>query len=123
MSNWRYFVTLDINRIEEYLNDITTEIYDVRSVLDQADKQVLQDRHLIKSLKYSTIVIAEAVGSLFQHVLAKKHSVAVGGYTEAFVKAKEYRIVSPELIERLLSFAEKYQGRPAGFRHFCKKNQ
>lgn len=98
-------MALDINRIEEYLNDITTEIYDVISVLDQADEQVLQDRHLIKSLKYSTIVIAEAIGSLFQHILAKKHSVAVRGYTEAFVKAKEYRIVSPELIERLLPFA------------------
>ena len=55
-------MALDINRIEEYLVDITTEVYDVRSVLDQADEQVLQDRHLIKSLKYSTIVIAEAKG-------------------------------------------------------------
>ena len=96
---------IDIDRIEKYLNDITTEVYDVKSILNEPDEQVLQDRHLIKSLKYSTIVIAEAIGSLFQHILAKKHSVAVRGYTEAFVKAKEYRIVSPELIERLLPFA------------------
>jgi uncharacterized protein YutE (UPF0331/DUF86 family) len=98
-------VLIDIDRIEEYLNDITTEVFDVKSILNKPDEQVLQDRHLIKSLKYSTIVIAESIGSLFQHILAKKHSVAVRGYTEAFVKAKEYRIVSPELIERLLPFA------------------
>lgn len=96
---------IDIDRIEKYLNDITTEVYDVKSILNEPDEQVLQDRHLIKSLKYSTIVIAEAIGSLFQHILAKKHSAAVRGYTEAFVKAKEYRIVSSELIERLLPFA------------------
>jgi len=98
-------VLIDIDRIEEYLNDITTEVYDVKSILNEPDEQVLQDRHLIKSLKYSTIVIAEAIGSLFQHILARKHSTAVRGYTEAFVKAKEYRIVSQELIERLLPFA------------------
>lgn len=96
---------INIDRIEEYLNDITTEVYDVKCILNEPDEQVLQDQHLIKSLKYSTIVIAEAIGSLFQHVLARKHNVAVRGYTEAFVKAKEYRIVSPELIERLLPFA------------------
>ena len=96
---------IDIDRIEKYLGDITTELYDVKSIIDESDEHILQDRHLIKSLRYSTIVIAEAIGSLFQHVLAKKHSVAVRGYTEAFVKAKEYRIVSPELIERLLPFA------------------
>ncbi len=62
---------IDIDRIEKYLNDITTEVFDVKSILNKPDEQVLQDRHLIKSLKYSTIVIAEAIGSLFQHILAK----------------------------------------------------
>ena len=96
---------IDIDRIEKYLNDIITEVDDVKSILNEPDEQVLRDRHLIKSLKYSIIVIAEAIGSLAQHILAKKHSVAVRGYTEAFLKAKEYKIVAPELIERLLPFA------------------
>ncbi len=45
---------IDIDRIEEYLNDITTEVFDVKSILNKPNEQVLQDRHLIKSLKYST---------------------------------------------------------------------
>ena len=47
MNNWRYFVLIDIDRIEEYLKDITTEVYDVKSILNEPDEQVLQDRHLI----------------------------------------------------------------------------
>jgi len=60
-------VLIDIDRIEEYLNDITTELSDVKSILNEPDEQVLQDRHLIKSLKYSTIVIADITGPLIAH--------------------------------------------------------
>ena len=37
---------IDTDRIEEYLNDITTELYDVKSILNEPDEQVLQDLHL-----------------------------------------------------------------------------
>ena len=44
-NSWRCFVLIDIDRIEEYLNDITTELYDAKSILNEPDEQVLQDRH------------------------------------------------------------------------------
>lgn len=92
-------------RIEKYLNEIATETYDLYSILADKDELVLQDPHLLKSIKYSIIVVAEAIGSTLQHILAKKHSVVIRGYAEAFVKAKEYQVVPMDLLDRLQSFA------------------
>lgn len=93
------------DRIEKYLNDIASEVDDTNSILSRPDEQILGDRHLLKSLKYSVVVIAEAIGGVLQHILAKRHNVAIGGYVEAFVKSREYRIVPEDLIERLLHFS------------------
>lgn len=91
-------------RIEKYLNDIVSELHDVESVLSKKDEQILGDRHLIKSLKYSTVLIAEAMASVLQHILARKHNVAITGYAEAFVKGREYGVVPADLLERLQPF-------------------
>lgn len=93
------------DRIEKYLNDIASEVDDTNSILSRPDEQILGDRHLLKSLKYSVVVIAEAISGVLQHILAKRHNVAIGGYVEAFVKSREYRIVPEDLIERLLPFS------------------
>lgn len=95
---------IDVNRIEKYLNKITTELDIINSILLQSNNEILQSSHLIRSLKYSIIVIAEAIANVLHHILAKKHNVAISGYKEIFVKAKEYQIVSSELLGKLQPF-------------------
>ena len=40
-----------------------------------------------------------------QHILAKKHSAVIRGYSEALAKAKEHKVAPDDLLERLQPFA------------------
>ena len=95
---------IDKERIEKYLDDIISETIDLQQVLTRSDDEILRDQHVVKSLKYSTIVIAEAIASTLQHILAKRCNVVVDGYTEVFRKSKEYQVLSDKLLSRLQPF-------------------
>jgi len=97
-------VQLDKERIERYLDQIATETTDLQLIIGKSDDEILRDRHIIKGLKYSTIVIAEAIASTWQYILAKRHNVVVDGYTEVFKKSKEHQVLTSELLDRLQPF-------------------
>ena len=88
----------DLKRIESYLQQIVAEVADLEKALAIPDGQVLSDRAKLKSLKYSVIVIAEAMTGALQHILAKKHSVAVDGYSDALMKSAQHKVVDEALI-------------------------
>ena len=61
---------LDDERLGKYLDEIAAETIDIEKTIDQKGKKkngLVQDPHILKSLKYSTIVIAEAIASTLQH--------------------------------------------------------
>ena len=104
MSGWRGFVQNDKERIAKYLDQIASETTDLQQILSRSDEEILRDRHIVKALKYSTIVIAEAIAGTLQYILAKRHNVVVDGYMEVFKKSKEHQILSDELLDRLQPF-------------------
>lgn len=55
-------MNLDKERLEKYLDEIAAETIDIEKIISQKN-DLLQDPHILKSLKYSTIVIAEAIAS------------------------------------------------------------
>lgn len=57
---------------------------------------------MLKSLKYSVIVIAEAMAGALQHILAKNHGIAVDGYANALMKSTQHKVVDEDLLGRLL---------------------
>lgn len=95
---------LDKRRIEKYLDEIAAETVDVKSILEKTDNEILKDKHILKSLKYSTIVIAEAIASALQHILAKRHNTVVDGYMDVFTKSIICSLLPEELLERLKPF-------------------
>jgi uncharacterized protein YutE (UPF0331/DUF86 family) len=97
-------VELDKRRIEKYLDEIAAETVDVKSILEKTDNEILKDKHILKSLKYSTIVIAEAIASALQHILAKRHNTVVDGYMDVFTKSIICSLLPEELLERLKPF-------------------
>jgi uncharacterized protein YutE (UPF0331/DUF86 family) len=97
-------VKIDPKRIESYLQQIVAEVADLEKALAVPDGQVLADRAKLKSLKYSVIVIAEAMTGVLQHILAKKHSVAVDGYSDALMKSAQHKVVDEALTVRLRPF-------------------
>ena len=71
---------LDDERLGKYLDEIAAETIDIEKTIGQKDKKknsLAQNPHILKSLKYSTIVIAEAIASTLQHILAKKYNVVI----------------------------------------------
>lgn len=95
---------LDQKRIDSYLQQIVTEVADLEKILVLPDGQIASDKAKLKSLKYSVIVIAEAMTGTLQHILAKKHSVAVDGYSDALMKSVQHKVVDEELLGRLRPF-------------------
>jgi len=101
-------VKLDDKRLGKYLDEIAAETIDIEKTIGQKGKKrddlVQQDPHILKSLKYSTIVIAEAIASTLQHILAKKYNVVIDGYMAVFSRSKENKVISTKLLTRLQPF-------------------
>ena len=98
---------LDDERLVKYLDEIAAETIDIETTIGQKGKKkngLMQDPHILKSLKYSTIVIAEAIASTLQHILAKKYNVVIDGYMAVFSKSKENKVISTKLLARLQPF-------------------
>ena len=92
------------NRIGKFLDQIVTETEDIEEILTSSDTDILGSDHLLKSLKYSLIVVSEAIASTLQHVLAKEHRISVGGYSEVFSKAEQQKLLSSQLLNNLGQF-------------------
>jgi len=101
-------VEVDKDRIEKYLGEIAAETIDIENILMKPDAEILKDQHILKSLKYSTIVIAEAIASTLQHLLAKKHNVVVSGYIDVFTKSMACSLLTDKLLERMFLIELKY---------------
>lgn len=95
---------LDKRRIEKYLDEIAAETLDVEKILEKKNEEILKGNHILKSLKYSTIVIAEAIASALQHILARKYNTVVDGYMDVFSKSMVCSILPEDLLERLKPF-------------------
>lgn len=100
---------LDHDRLQKYLDEIAAETIDAERLLQQKSQKqidIVGNPTVLKSLKYSTIVIAEAIASVLQHILAKKHNTVIDGYTSVFVKSREKQILSDNLMTRLQPFIQ-----------------
>ena len=98
---------LDDERLGKYLDEIAAETIDIEKTISPKGKKkddLVQDPHILKSLKYSTIVIAEAIASTLQHILAKKYNVVIDGYMAVFSKSKDNQVISTKLLTRLQPF-------------------
>jgi uncharacterized protein YutE (UPF0331/DUF86 family) len=102
-------VKLDHDRLQKYLDEIAAETIDAERLLQpelQQQIDIVGNPTILKSLKYSTIVIAEAIASILQHILAKKYNVVIDGYTSVFIKSKERQIISDNLMASLQPFIQ-----------------
>jgi len=101
-------VKLDYERLGKYLDEIAAETIDIEKIFDRKSKKgedlVQQDPYILKSLKYSTIVIVEAIASTLQHILPKKYNVVIDGYMAVFSRSKENKVISTKLLTRLQPF-------------------
>lgn len=96
---------IDKERAKKYLYDILSNARDIENLFkDQMDDEIVNDRHLLKSLKYSLVEISEAMSLILQHILAKYYGIPVKGYIDTIKKACDTGIISQELSSSLKPF-------------------
>jgi len=95
---------IDNQRIEKYLNQIFSEVDAINSILTCNDEEILESKSLLRSLKYSVVVVAEAIANTLQHILAKKYKVSISGYKEVLTRSRENQVISSELLGKLHPF-------------------
>lgn len=95
---------INSQKIEKYLNRISSEIEVINSILSNNDKEILDSKFLLRSLKYSVVVVAEAIANTLQHILAKKYNVSISGYKEVLTKSRENQVISSDLLGKLHPF-------------------
>lgn len=96
---------IDIKRINQYLYEIKENTEDIKNILDSSRiEELINNRHLLKALKFSLIEIAESISLVLQHILAKEFGTPVKGYTDTIKKAHERNIIDAELYKALKPF-------------------
>ena len=58
----------------------------------------------LKAAKYLLIELAEAMSTTLQHILARDKGLAVSGYIDTIVKARDQELISNDLFNRLKPF-------------------
>jgi uncharacterized protein YutE (UPF0331/DUF86 family) len=91
-------------RLRLYLESIYQEINTIRSALRLSDDEIVASPLTLRGVKYSVVVIAEAIAGICQHVLAKEHRIAVSGFGEALAQASAEGIIDQDLYGRLAPF-------------------
>jgi uncharacterized protein YutE (UPF0331/DUF86 family) len=97
-----FVMKVDLARLKGYVLEITKSSSDLKLLVDQHDLK--PDSVPLKAAKYLLIELAEAMSNVLQHLLARERGVAVSGYIDGIVKAKEYGLISDGLFEKLKPF-------------------
>ena len=82
------------------------EIKEARKVLDDMTSgevhEFLQDPIKIRAMKYTLIVLVEAICNLCRHILAKKAYLVIEEYMEAILKMQEKGMIPENLMNQLI---------------------
>jgi uncharacterized protein YutE (UPF0331/DUF86 family) len=94
--------TLDKDKILQY----EAEIREAQNVLAEITSEdvngCIRDPVKIRAMKYTLIVLVEAICNICRHILAKKAHTVVEEYVEAILKMHEKGFLSKEVTERLV---------------------
>lgn len=98
-------MNIDKKRVTQYLHDIISNTRDIEKLLKEySDDEIICNKHLLKSLKYSLLEMSEAMSLVLQHILAKQLGIPVKGYIDTIKRAAEYNIISQGLSTSLKPF-------------------
>ena len=93
---------LDKERITQYEAEIK-EAQNILAEIILADiNDFIRDSIKIRAMKYTLIVLVEAICNLCRHILAKKAHIVVEEYMEAILKMQEKGFLSDSIVEKLV---------------------
>ena len=94
--------TLDKERMMQYGAEIKEAQNVLAEIISVDINDFTRDAIKIRAMKYTLIVLVEAICNLCRHILAKKAHVVVEEYMEAILKMQERGFLSDEIVEKLV---------------------
>ncbi len=95
-------MNIDEMRVRKYLNDIKKNSSELRSLIE--NDELVPNTLSMKAAKYMLVELAEAISGVLQHILAREKGIAVSGYVDTIIKARDAKIISEKLFERFKPF-------------------
>lgn len=93
---------IDRNKVQSYRAEIKDSLNILREIVSGDITLFVRDPLKVRALKYSLIVMVEAICNLSRHMLAKISHVAVEEYMETIIKMGEKGFISEERTKRLV---------------------
>jgi len=90
---------LDKNYISDLIRDITDGLNEIRDILKLDLKEVITNRRIKFSLRYSIILVAESASDLGLYILRKCLGVDARTYREVFDRLATNNVISPKVAE------------------------
>ncbi|MGB9891446.1 type VII toxin-antitoxin system HepT family RNase toxin [Thermodesulfovibrio yellowstonii] len=98
-------MNIDVKRISQYIYEIKENTDDIKSILeDFSPEEILNNKRILKALKFNLVEIAESISLTIQHILAKNYGIPVKGYIDTIKKAKEKNIIDESIYVSLKPF-------------------
>lgn len=98
-------MNIDVKRISQYIYEIKENTDDIKSILeDFSPEEILNNKRILKALKFSLVEIAESISLTIQHILAKNYGIPVKGYIDTIKKAREKNIIDESIYVSLKPF-------------------
>lgn len=94
--------TLDKERMMQYEAEIKEAQNFLAEIISGDINDFTHDSIKIRAMKYTLIVLVEAICNLCRHILAKKAHVVVEEYMEAILKMQEKGFLSDEIVGKLV---------------------
>lgn len=94
--------TLDKERMMQYEAEIKEAQNVLAEIISVDINDFARDSIKIRAMKYTLIVLVEAICNLCRHILAKKAHVVVEEYMEAILKMQERGFLPDEIVGKLV---------------------
>jgi uncharacterized protein YutE (UPF0331/DUF86 family) len=94
---------IDKERAEQYLVEIKESLTVLKGITTGSSvEDFVNDPMKVRAMKYTIVVMVEAICNFFRHILAKRFREVVEEYIETVIKMREKGILSKEISEKLI---------------------
>jgi len=96
---------IDKRTARRLLSEAREALEELKELVSRGREQVLRDRTLIFSMRYSVILMVEALADLSFAILEKDFGECPEGYRDAFARLAKRGVVKPSLAEGMRRLA------------------
>ena len=94
---------IDRERVDRYLVEIRESLAVLKNITDGSSvEDFAGDQIKVRAMKYTLVVMVEAICNLFRHILAKRFHQVVEEYMETVIKIREKGVLSKAIAEKLI---------------------